>query len=161
MPTSPRLIYRPLGTTTLDTFYALAADPYIRRYLLDGQLVDLSWCAQEVEYSERLAASHGVQLWLLEYQAVAIGFAGFRIFEEYDAEPQLVYALTESHTGRGLATEAARACIQAARDAGILRIVAAVDAPNLRSIRLLERLGFVRDGQWPGASAAVSRWVLR
>jgi RimJ/RimL family protein N-acetyltransferase len=159
-PSSPRLEYTRLDEARRDAFHALAIDEHVRHYLLDGAIVDRAWCEAEIVRSDALFASHGVGLWILSHEGDTIGFAGFRIFEEHDREPQLLYAILERHTRRGLAEEAARACIRAGRDAGLPRIVAAVDEPNVRSIALLIRLGFERDGEWPGAFGSTFRFVL-
>ena len=56
----------------------------------------------------------------------------------------LGYALLPEFSGRGYAQEAARAVVAYARDIlGLGRLVAVVSAGNSRSIRLLERLGFM------------------
>jgi [ribosomal protein S5]-alanine N-acetyltransferase len=58
--------------------------------------------------------------------------------------------------GRGIATEAARACLRYAfLEAGLDRVVAGVDAPNAASTRVLEKLGMKPVGPLnsePGAS---------
>lgn len=152
-PTSPRLLYRRLSGADVDTFHALTVDPHVRRYLFDGEVMPRAWAVEAVQISE--AAEPGGGLWLLEEKerrGQPIGFAGFWVFEEIGPEPQLLYALLEAHTGRGYAGEAAEALISFARTHGGLgTIVSAVDAPNLASLRVLERLGFVRVGELPGA----------
>lgn len=157
-PGSERLEYRRLTRALIPVFHALAVDPHVRRYLLDGAVVDRAWCEAEVDRSDALFEARSVGLWLLERERVAIGLAGFRVYEEHDDTPQLLYALTEASTGHGYAIEAARACIAFA---GWPEIVAAVDAPNVRSIALLTKLGFERDGEWPGAFGPTFRFVLR
>src|SRR5690606_21683193 len=61
--------------------------------------------------------------------------------------PEIGYILHPDHWGEGLATEAVSAAIDhvfATREAD--RLTADVDPDNRPSIRLLERLGFVRTG---------------
>lgn len=54
------------------------------------------------------------------------------------------YALLAEFSARGYATEAAQAVVAYARDhLALKRLVAVVSAGNERSIRLLEKLGFV------------------
>ena len=77
---------------------------------------------------------------------------GFRVFDALGDEPQLLYALPEQHTGKGFATEVARALVEyARRAAGFAEVSAAVDQPNRASIRVLEKVGFRRGGEAPGA----------
>lgn len=157
-PRSRRLSYRRLGPDAADAFHRLVVDPHVRRYLMDGQVMTPAWSRAALLDSERLFAARGLGLWLLHEAGreagEPVGFAGFRIFEEMDPEPQLLYALVEAATGRGYATEAARALVRLASDpagADMAEIPAAVDAPNTASSRVLEKLGFERTGQVPGA----------
>lgn len=152
-PQSPRLAYLRVGATNLDAFHALLVDPHVRRYLLDGTEVGRDFAEQAARDSDALFRSHGLGLWLLVHEGAPIGFAGFRVFEDLSAAPQLLYALLEAKTGRGLATEAARAMVRFAKDR-LSPITAAVDAPNVASLRVLDKLGFVRTGETDGAFGA-------
>ena len=59
-------------------------------------------------------------------------------------EPELLYALRPDLWGRGLATEAARACIEWLFETHpVSRVLAGADPANERSQRVLERLGFI------------------
>ena len=63
-----------------------------------------------------------------------------------------MYALLERFTGKGLATEMARAAIARARaQPGFAEIVADVDEVNAASVRVLDKLGFERVGVGQGA----------
>lgn len=160
MPTSPRLAYRRLGAADLDPFHAIATDEYVRRYLLDGQVVPREWADDELGASDRLFESAGVGLWLVADGDDVIGFAGFRVFPELEAAPQLLYALLERATGRGLATEIAAALIGHAREVGLEPIVAAVDEVNAASVRVLEKVGFRRRGERDGAFGVVRLYEI-
>jgi len=151
---STRLRYEPLTLDRLDQFHSLVQDEHVRRYLMDGDVFPREWSEDRVRDSEALLARRGVGLWLaFENDTGALaGFCGFLVMPSVDPEPQLVYALFERFTGRGLATEMARASIAGARaHAGFTEIVAAVDHVNATSIRVLEKLGFVKVGSVPGA----------
>jgi [ribosomal protein S5]-alanine N-acetyltransferase len=144
----------PLAGPDGEVFHALAVDPHVRRYLLDGQVVTREWAADAAAKSEREHDRSGLGLWLLFEQdgANPIGFAGYWAFEELGPHPQLIYAFLAEHTRKGYATEAAEALITFGREhAGEGAIVASVDERNVASIRVLERLGFERTGEVPGA----------
>jgi RimJ/RimL family protein N-acetyltransferase len=151
--TSPRLVYAPLAASDLDVFHGLVVDEHVRRFLLDGAVHPRAWSAERIADSRDLFARRGVGLWLARDAASGevVGFCGFMELDP-GAGPELVYALPSRWTGRGYATEMARAAIAAARarDASA-EIVASVDAPNVASVRVLERLGFVHAGATPGA----------
>lgn len=156
-PSSDRLSYQRLTPSNVDRFHRLATDLHVRRYLMDGQVMTRDWSDEVVSASDALFESHGVGMWLVseslsEHEhAQPIGFCGFRVFEELGREPQLLYALVEAHTGRGYATEIARTMSAYARDeAHFVSVTAAVDGPNVASIRVLEKVGFIRSGEAPG-----------
>lgn len=146
-PSSPRLSYERLTARELARFHSLARDPYVRRYLLDGAQMEMPWSEQVLAAAEREWVRTGLGLWLLRErgaaQAEPLGFAGFQRFAGEHAPPQLLYAVREPFTGRGLAREAVQALIDFARErSGLGDIDAEVDEHNERSRRLLERLGF-------------------
>ncbi|MBA3549297.1 MAG: GNAT family N-acetyltransferase [Nannocystis sp.] len=59
---------------------------------------------------------------------------------------ELGYTLARGHQGQGLATEALRAVLELAfRRLAMHRLSASVDVDNLRSLALLERLGWRRE----------------
>jgi RimJ/RimL family protein N-acetyltransferase len=60
-------------------------------------------------------------------------------------EPELAFELLRRYHGRGYATEAARALMDAAAATGRHRLWATVRAWNAASFRVLEKLGFRRD----------------
>ena len=65
------------------------------------------------------------------------------------------WALHPSAWGRGIATEAARALVERAREAGLERVHAVVYAGNARSMAVCDRLGMTRLGpttQWYGTT---------
>lgn len=158
MLASPRLVYRRLTLAGLDQFHALIVDDHVRRYMLDGALHPREWSAGEIESSDRLFAELGVGLWLVaeaNVPEVTIGFCGYRIFEEDQPEPQLIYALREGVTGRGYATEIAAALVAVGSAAGLDPIYAAVDEINAASVRVLAKVGFEVRARVPGAFGAM------
>jgi RimJ/RimL family protein N-acetyltransferase len=152
---SERLTYRPLEPADLEAFSALVQDEHVRRYMMDGQIFPPEWSAAHIRASQELFDRLGVGLWLAHDRATTelVGFCGFLVLPEVHAAPELVYALRARFTGRGLATEMARASIAEAleRKAFPDGIVASVDAVNAASVRILEKLGFERIETRPGA----------
>jgi RimJ/RimL family protein N-acetyltransferase len=151
---SERLRYVPVAAATLDEFHALVQDAHVRRYLMDGHIFPREWSAARIRESEALFERRGVGLWLAydRTSRALVGFCGFAEFPMVHSEPELVYALLERYSGRGYATEMARASIAHARTQGGLQdIVTSVDEINHASLRVLEKLGFERCGSRPGA----------
>ena len=153
--TSARLRYRELAAGDIEEFHRLVTDPHVLRYLMDGEVLPRSWSEQAIATSVAAFDAAGLGLWLIWERSggpAPIGFCGFWVFEEVGPEPQLLYAFVLSATGRGYATETARALVGYARRHGATGdIVSAVDAPNTASIRVLEKIGFERRGAVPGA----------
>ena len=78
-----------------------------------------------------------------------IGICGL-VKRDFLPAPDLGVALLPEFAGQGYATEAARAVLLHAQDRlGIERLYALVRHGNQRSVRLLERLGFHREGLCP------------
>ena len=79
---------------------------------------------------------------------------------EWTEAPELLFGLSATHWGHGLALEAAREAATYAFDMlGVPLVVAATDPPNTASVRVLERLGmrFERQGQLHGVDAVFYR----
>jgi RimJ/RimL family protein N-acetyltransferase len=78
---------------------------------------------------------------VIERDGAVIGKAGFWRL------PDVGYILHPDHWGQGLATEAVEAVVRHVFSRRALEVVTAdVDPENAASIRLLEKLGFVRTG---------------
>ena len=162
---SPRLVFAPVRANNGDALHALATDPFIRKYLLDGHVVPRDWADAEISRAEALFADQGLGLYILfrrgEIGSPPAGFAGFRVFEDLGPEPQLLYALRRAATGQGFATEAGRTLLEAARAAGCREVYAAVDAPNVASVAVLERLAFRETERVPGAFGETIKMLWR
>ena len=91
-----------------------------------------------------------------------IGICGL-VKRDFLPAPDLGVALLPEFAGQGYATEAARAVILHAQGKlGIERLYALVRRGNLRSVRLLERLGFHREGPCPTPQeTAVELFITR
>jgi ribosomal-protein-alanine N-acetyltransferase len=143
---SERLRYRPVEAEDLDVFHRLVQDQHVRRYMMDGNLFPREWSEEQIRESRALFDRRTVGIWLAYEQSTneLVGFCGFRIAPSFP-DPQLIYAMLERFTGRGLATEMARASIAQARTrSGFAEILADVDEVNTASVRVLEKLGFER-----------------
>jgi ribosomal-protein-alanine N-acetyltransferase len=138
-----RLRLRPVVSNDADAMHALWTDPAVRRYLFDDVVIPRAFVDQEIATSEQLMATHGYGLWTLRLMNAdeIIGFCGYRFFHE-PPQLQLLYGLAPACWGRGLATEAASAMIRHGFETNRFeRIIASADAPNLASIRVMERAG--------------------
>ena len=88
---------------------------------------------------------------------LAVGDAGFHGPPGEDGDVEIGYAVVPAARGNGLASEATGLLVTWARSQpGVRTVSARVDPSNEASRRLLERLGFVRDGE----RAGLDRYVL-
>lgn len=74
-----------------------------------------------------------------------IGYCGLIIGRTTLEEPEIAYELFRHAHGRGYATEAAGAVLEAAAATGRTRLWSTVGTWNTPSLRVLEKLGFQRD----------------
>ncbi len=150
---SERLRYHPVEPANLEAFHSLVQDEHVRRYMMDGNVFPREWSAERIRQSQALFERHGVGTWLAYDKNTndLVGFCGFET-SLVRPDPQLMYAMFERFTGRGFATEMARASITQARtQPGFAEIAADVDEINAASVRVLEKLGFERIAVHQGA----------
>jgi len=139
-----RLGLRPLSGADADALHRISNEPLVRRYLWDDEPVSEAAIRGVIGQSERMFSEDGIGLFGVRFRgddALLLGFCGLVRLEGMD-EPELGYELTPEVWGRGLATEAARACIRYAFEVvGFGRVIAGADAPNAASLRVIEKLG--------------------
>lgn len=94
-------------------------------------------------------AEHGFGVWVLREPGTEIlmGRAGLRHVEVEGAhEVEIAYALRPEFWGRGLATDAARACVTIGREwLGAASLVGLVLPTNLASQRVLQKAALVKE----------------
>jgi hypothetical protein len=113
---------------------------HVRRYMMDGNVFPREWSAERIRQSQALFERRGVGTWRA-YDKNTNELAGFCGFENSPGrpDPQLMYSMFGPFTGRGVATEMARASIvQARTQPGFAEIVADVDEINAAAVRVLE-----------------------
>lgn len=149
-PASSRLDFRRPNRSDAAFYLELTNEPDYIRFIRDTGLRTL---ADASIYIEEKALSvfreHGVGLWVVEEHSTGspIGLCGLIVRAGLEF-PDLGYAFLSAYRGRGYALEAARATVSFARsDLGVSTLCAITHPDNQRSARLLENVGFSRDGQ--------------
>jgi len=144
-----RLRLRPFAPTDLDALCRITADPEVMRYIGDGRALT----PEETEASLRNIMDafrrRGYGRWAVEEKAggALLGYCGLGLPAESPGV-ELVYMLARSAWGRGLATEASVAVLRYAfEELGLERVYALTMPGNVRSRRVLERVGmeYLRD----------------
>jgi ribosomal-protein-alanine N-acetyltransferase len=143
-----RLRLIPSTRDDIPAFFELWRDPVVRRFLWDDMVIEQSQASNVIEEGLETMAKHGYGLWsLIAGGGELAGFVMFRSTVKQN-ELELLYGLAPAFMGKGLATEASVAALAYAFETlGVDRVIAGVDEPNKASIRVLERLKFVYDGE--------------
>jgi ribosomal-protein-alanine N-acetyltransferase len=144
-----RLLLRPWRVKDREPFAAMNADPAVMEYFpvtLSREKSDA--LAQRIESDiERL----GYGFWAAEVpgEAPFIGFVGIDEVDDYMTFApgiEIGWRLAREHWGKGYASEGARATADFSfGELGLEQIVALTAAGNVRSRRVMERLGMRRD----------------
>ena len=133
---------RAVATTDGDALHAIFTEPGVRRCLFDDALLTREDTQRHVD------AACGADGWAIVGDGQTLGLVTLR---PSGPDRELIIALSERHWGRGIAFTAAQAAMRHGFERLTLpRILAAVDLPNQRSHRLMERLGFVVTGEAEG-----------
>ncbi|WP_423917351.1 GNAT family N-acetyltransferase [Frigoribacterium sp. 2-23] len=96
----------------------------------------------------------------LEADGALVGEVSARLHDVESAQVEIGWVFDPDHAGRGYATEAAEALIQHLFfDQRVHRIFARLDADNIASARLCERLGMSREGHLVENAFWQGRWT--
>jgi ribosomal-protein-alanine N-acetyltransferase len=137
-----RLVLRPLSTHEVDSLHRISNEPNVRLYLWDNEHISEATIKSFIAQSDRMFSKERIGLFgvRMRRREDLLGFCGFVRLGGMQ-EPELWYELTQKVWGRGIATEAARACVRYAfEEVGMKRVIAGVDAPNTASLRVIEKL---------------------
>jgi RimJ/RimL family protein N-acetyltransferase len=146
---SARLRLRPYRADDVQAMFALYSDPRVMRYWSFPPWTEL---AQARTYLERALAgmdSGEIFPWAIAERDSDRLIGALTLFSLHveQLRAEVGYSLSPDHQGRGLAAEALRCGLAFAIDSlGLLRVEADIDPRNEASARLLERLGFQREG---------------
>lgn len=144
-----RLLLRPITDADADSLFALQSNPYVLRYWDSPPWIDRSSAVRFIDGCRRME-KEGTGVRLAIEQRLDQAFLGWCTFSSWNPDFRrgvVGYCLNEGAWGHGYATEAARALIRWAFDTlDLNRIQAETDTRNTASARVLEKLGFVREG---------------
>lgn len=125
----------------LDEMAALLSDPEVMRHYPapKSRQEAKDWIA----WNERNYAEHGFGLWIIELtDGTFVGDCGLTIQKVAgEGLVEVGYHVSTAWQGRGLATEAAGAVRDTARDAGIPHLVAIIRPDNRPSQRVAQKIG--------------------
>lgn len=157
-PQSDRLTFRAWQDDDSECFHAINSDPQVMRYVAHGQVWPISRTQQFIESASAMLKRSGFCQWALIHRnsSCLIGFCG--LVDTGDV-PEIGWRLARDYWGQGLATEAATAVLNYAKEElGIRRVMATVQSENTASIRVIEKLGMSRDQTFLRDGWTVSRY---
>jgi RimJ/RimL family protein N-acetyltransferase len=155
--TTERLKLRWLIEDDVAGHYAVMSDPIVARYWSSEPWTGIGQAEKAIADAIAAYADGSVLRFGIELLSTGelIGNAGLHHFFEQNRRCEIGYALASKHWGQGYATEALRAAIQYGFDAlDLNRIEADIDPRNIGSARVLEKLGFRKEGYMP------ERWLV-
>ncbi len=144
-----RLLLRPFGDGDGDDLFALHSNAFVLRYWDAPPWSERARSARFIAACRQLAdEGTGARLAVERVADGAfIGWCGLTRWNRDYRSASLGYCFADAAWGHGYATEAARGLLRWAFDAlDLNRVQAETDTRNLASARVLEKLGFVREG---------------
>jgi [ribosomal protein S5]-alanine N-acetyltransferase len=138
-----RLQIRPWAAPDRTTFERFVSDTEMMRYISHGRVWDEARIDGYFQRQAGFLATHGccVGAVCLKRSGTVIGMGGIQPLEKAGLF-ELAWWIWKDHWGQGLATEMAGGCRDYAfRVMRLPRVVAVIDAPNIASIRVAEKLG--------------------
>ena len=142
-----RLVLRRLRPDEAGVVADYKNDPEVARY----QDWDLPYPVEEIAakiaaYAQRPWPCPGSGLNVaIEHDGVLIGDFGVG-WDDEGTEAEIGYTLRAEHHGKGFATELVGSVADRLFSEGVKRIMTFLDPENLASIRVLEKVGFRREG---------------
>jgi len=148
LPT-PRLRLRPFENADADDVFALQSNAFVLRYWDAPPWTDRGRADRFLAVCRQMEED-GTGARLAVDRAADGAFIGWCTLTKWNPEyrsASLGYCFAEAAWGHGYATEAARAVLRwAFQTLDLNRVQAETDTRNVASARVLEKLGFVREG---------------
>jgi len=149
---TPRLVLRRLDTGDVEAMAALFHDPDVRRHLAvlpmdphEARSFAVQFIRESrTEFRDAGSGAMAVTPWAA---SVPIGYCGLRPIPNEAEALELMYALSPRFWGLGLATEAARACLEwGFRSLAMQSVLALARPDNTASVRVMQKLGMTYSG---------------
>ncbi|MDC8013836.1 GNAT family N-acetyltransferase [Tahibacter soli] len=147
--TTPRLVLRHIARDDLDAVYAFHGDPRAMRYWSFPAWTDRAQADAWFDERGTLGHSREHYPWGVERrdEEGLIGALTLFQIDRVQRRCEVGYIFNPAHWGRGYAAEALRAALAHAFDVlELARVEADIDPRNDASCRLVEKIGFRREG---------------
>ena len=146
---SPRLRLREVRDGDAAALFAIHGDARVMRYWSYPAWTELAQAEQKISDILRQRREEDILIWAIADATsdLLIGSSAVFYLNLEQGRAEIGYSLHPDWQGHGLASEALQLVLgYAFNNLGLRRIEADIDPRNLPSCRLVERLGFVREG---------------
>jgi len=141
-----RLVLRAIGPSDVDVMVRLHADPAVLRYLGRPARTRDQVVARIADEVAMVARGEAIR-WAFDLDGAMVGSGGFWRWNPAHHLAEIGYDLLPEQWGRGLVVEALRPILRYGFEhLGLHRVEANIDPANAASARVLDKLGFVREG---------------
>ncbi|WP_342552597.1 GNAT family N-acetyltransferase [Paenibacillus sp. FSL R7-0652] len=144
-----RLYLRPMKEADSAGLFQVWSDPEVARFMNISPFKDEKQAVEMIQMLADLAKDQqAIRFSIIEKSSGAImGSCGFNYLDFEQARAEIGYDLAKAYWGKGYAAEAVTAMLtHGFTTLELNRIEAKVDPRNANSIKLLEKLGFTREG---------------
>lgn len=161
-----RLLLRGWRDEDLEPYARMCADPEVMRFIGAGSTLSRDQAGEQVSRFVRDWEERGFGLWALEERGSGAfaGFAGLAFQEDWPEggyKTEVGWRLDRPFWGRGLATEAARACVDhGLGNLGLGRIISIIQPENAASRRVAEKAGLDLRGETRWRSSRVVWYAI-
>lgn len=147
--TTQHLILRPIDEKDIAALYTLFSSDAVMKFMDVERFQDVSEAAQMVTFfREKLETGEGMR-WAICYKErnELIGTCGYHHISKSNFKAEIGYDLIPAYWGKGIMTNAIHCLLQYGfEQLQLNRIEAIVDPTNINSYKLLDRIGFQREG---------------
>jgi [ribosomal protein S5]-alanine N-acetyltransferase len=146
-----RLTLRPFTMGDIHSVTEITSRPIVSRYMTDMVFDTPDKAEAWIRELDRICNENEPCVLLAivpKDTVIPIGYIGLHPKDTLDNEVEILYAMADEHQGKGYMTEAGKAltgwCFQST---SIPFIAAIVQHSNIASIRVVEKLGFMYEGE--------------
>ncbi len=146
--TTDRLFLRNISPGDADFILKEFSDPAVTRYLFDADpFHSIGEAAGMINWYNDGVLDHNRWVIIGKETGARLGTCGFHIWDRRNNRVEIGYDLLPEYWGKGYMSEALPVALNFAfNDMEIHRVYATTYVANLRSQKVLERLGFAREG---------------
>jgi ribosomal-protein-alanine N-acetyltransferase len=146
-----RLILREMTHDDKDALFLSFSDKDVTKYFSMNPFTSVEEAGKIVERAQTLFEQEkGIQ-WgiVMKGDTTLVGTCGYESWIKQSFRGELGYDLRQSHWGKGIMSEALQAVIAYGfKPMGLNRIEVTTRSDNMRSIKMLCRLGFCKEGRF-------------